>query len=281
MQQFYDELDALYSTGDREAIEKYILGAIAETDENSPERAALYNELAGHYRGVSSFARSADAFAKSMEIFEANGMGATPEYATVLLNLAGLHRIQGEAEKAIALFHDAKQKLENAGAQTGYAYVSILNNLALAHQEKGDYPLALELATTALERLRAENESGNEHEIAASLNNLAAINISLKNYAEADTRITEALAVYEAMPEPDVHLAAALTTKAVILCRSGQYRDALEGFAKSLELTRRFFGENIEYAICKRNMADVYELLGDGEAARNARKEAAAIIEKQ
>ena len=278
MQNFYEKLDELYIAGDLTAVESYITNAIAETNASSIERAGLLNELAGFYRGVSRFKESEDAFSQSLEIFEAAGMGATPEYATVLLNLAGLYRMRGDAEKAIALFHTAKEKLETAGAQSSYAYVSILNNLALAYQAKSEYETALQYASDALGRLRQTDS--NEHEIAASLNNLAAIEISCGNPPEADKYITEALAIYDAMPETDVHHAAALTTKSVILCRNGDYTGALDGFRRALELTRRFFGENIEYAACKRNIADVCETLGDLQAATEELTDAVRIMEK-
>jgi len=262
MKEFYKKLDELYAAGDLKAVEAFIHGAIGESREGSPQRAGLYNELAGFYRGVSRYAESEDAFINALNVFESVGMGSTPEYATVLVNLAGLYRMRGEADKAIDLFYDAMKKLENAGARNGYSYVSVINNLALAFQEKGDYARALEYAGRALNILRAA-DSPNEHEIAASLNNLATIRLRLGELDIADNLISESLGIYESMAETNVHHAAALTTKGVIQCRAGNYRGALDGFLLALELTRRFFGENIEFAICRRNIADVHELLGD------------------
>ena len=278
MNEFYDKLDELYSAGDLEAVEAFILDTIAETGEQSPERAGLYNELAGFYRGISRYSESEVTFSQSLSIFESIGMYSTPEYATVLLNLAGLYRLMGDADKSIDLFLNAMNKLEDAGSRDSYAYVSILNNLALAYQSKGELILALEYAKSALEIMRAGD--GNEHEIASSLNNLAAIQLQLGELDAADRLISEALEIFDNMAEPDVHHAAALTTKAVLMYRKGNYRGSLEGFRRALDLTKRFFGENIEFAICKRNISDVCELLGDIPSAIAELSDAIRIMER-
>jgi len=264
MSNFFDELDRFYDAGDLDAVEAFILDAIVDSPDNSPEQAGFLNELAGFYRGVSRYEESERAFLESLEIFEESGMEATAQYATVLLNLAGLYRVSGEADKSIELFYSAMKKLEAAGGKDSYAYISVLNNLALAWQEKGELDRALEYAQAALDLLRAAESDTAEydHEIAASLNNIASIRLKLGEIEAADALVSESLSIYDAMPEPDVHHAAALTTKAVVRFRSGDISGALEGFKQGLELTRRFFGENIEFAVCRRNIADVYERLG-------------------
>jgi len=278
MTDFYIKLDELYSTGDLSAVESYLREAIDAASPRSPEQAALYNELAGFYRGVSRFRESENAFSRALEIFDVCGMGATPQYATVLLNLAGLLRMRGEASEAIGLFKDALGKLEESGEQESYAYVSLLNNISLAHKEKGEFGIAFEYANRALTMMRSG--LGGDHEIAASLNNLAAIKLSQCDYPAADGFVTEALMVFNAMPEPDVHHAAALTTKSVLLFHAEDFQGALDGFRTALSLTRRFFGENIEYAICKRNISDVHVMLGDIPSAIEELSEAARVFEK-
>ena len=278
MNEFYGKLDELYGQGDLGAVEKFLLNAVGEAVECSPERAGLLNELAGFYRGVSRYAESENTFMQSLAIFESAGMEASPEYATVLLNLAGLHRLTGDADKAVELFQSAMKKLEDADARDSYAYVSILNNLALAFQSKGDLTQALEYASKALELMRAG--SGNEHEVASSLNNLASIRLGLGQLDTADELIAEALGMFEAMPEPDVHHAAALTTKAVLMCRKGNHRESLSDFRRALELTKRFFGENIEFAVCRRNISEVFELLGDVSSAIAELSDAVRIMDK-
>ena len=278
MNSFYDKLDELYGNGDLDAVEKFLLDTIAGTGENSTERAGLLNELAGFYRGTGRFAESEDVFGQSLKIFESAGMSATPAYATVLINLAGLFRIMGDADRAINLFFTAMKNLEEADSRESYAYISVLNNLSLALLSKGDLTKALEYASAALDFMR--KGSGNEHEIASSLTNIASIRLRQNEIDEAEKSITEALEIYDSMPEPDVHHAAALTAKAVIMSRKGNHRGALNEFRLALELTKKFFGENHEYAICKRNISDICELLGDIPSAIAELSDALRISEK-
>ena len=278
MNDFYEKLDGLYASGDLNSVEDFLKNAVAEEGSSAPIRASLLNELAGFYRGVSRYSESEAAFEQALAIFESIGMGATPEYATVLMNLAGLYRMRGEADKAIELFFGAMKKLEDFGARDTYAYVSVLNNLALAYQSKSDYQNAVEYASKALSLMRAG--SGSEHEIATSLNNLASIYLGLADLEKAGSHISESLAIYDSMEEPDVHHAAALTTKAVLMHRLGDHQGSLNGFRRALDLTNRFFGENMEYAICKRNISEVCELLGDVDSAIQELSDAARVMAK-
>ena len=277
MQEFYKKLDELYRSGNLAEIERFIFNAVAETGEDSAERAGLYNELAGFYKGVSRYAESEDMFKRALGIFESAGMSTTPEYATTLVNLAGLYRLTGDADKAVELFKNAMKRLQDADSRNSYAYVSALNNLALAYQAKGELARALEYAQSALEIMRAGG--GNEHEVASSLNNLAAIRLQLGELDAADMLISEALEIYDGMTEPNIHHAAALATKAAIICRKGDHHGSLDGFRRALELTRRFFGENIEFAICRRNISEVNELLGDIPSAIAELSDAVRIME--
>ena len=314
MDEFYQKLDELYRTGDLKAVETFILDAVRDAEDSvsygtegaeaavaqisqlaatdvqtedpaattqsaaTAELAALYNELASFYRGVSRYGESEDFFRRSLGIFESIGMESTPEYATVLLNLAGLHRLAGDADKSVELFLCAMKRLDDADAQDSYAYVSILNNLALAYQAKGELSQALDCANKALSIMRMG--IGNEHEVASSLNNLAAMHLQLGDLDIADGEITEALQIFGRMQEPDPHHAAALTAKAVINYRKGDRSGALAGFRRASDLTKRFFGENIEYATCKRNISEVCASLGDIPSAISELSDAIRIMER-
>jgi len=281
MDEFYEELDKLYEVGNQGAIESFIIGTIGKFEYVDEQRsltcASIYNELAGFYRGVSRYAESADAFLTSLSIFEENGYRASSEYATILLNLAGLRRLTGDIVNAIELFLTAKDIFESAGAKDTYAYISTLNNIALAYKESGDYDQALAYAAGALDHIR---QSGDDHDIATSLNNLAAIYLETGDLSSAGDLISEAFVLYDRMPEKNVHYAAALSTKASLLYRAGDYIGALANFRRALDWTNRFFGENIEFAICKRNISDVLEQLGDIHAAVIELSYAAAVMDR-
>ena len=119
----------------------------------------------------------------------------------------------------------------------------------------------------------------NSSERAGLLFNLASMQLELGDKALADEMISEALEIYDAMPEPDVHHAAALTAKAVLLCAQGDHQGSLSGFRRALELTKVFFGENIEYARCKQCISEVCELLGDMPSSIAEMSDAVRILE--
>jgi tetratricopeptide (TPR) repeat protein len=81
------------------------------------------------------------------------------------------------------------------------------------------------------------------------------------------------------MPEENVHHAAALTTLGAIRFRKGNYHDSLAAFSQALELTERFFGKNVEYAVTRHNLATVYRALGDLDAAIIQQRAAVEIVE--
>ena len=83
MNTFYDKLDALYQSGDKSAAEEhikdYLYNLQASDQESSPEYAAVLNELAGFYRGVSRYDESAERFNKALDILKASGMNPSPQ----------------------------------------------------------------------------------------------------------------------------------------------------------------------------------------------------------
>ncbi len=265
MTDFYDRLDALYQAGDPEAVEPFIraqLRHVADTaGDDSPEYAAVLNELGGFLRGVSRYDESERAFQQGLDILKAQGGHFTTQYAVMLMNFAGLYRLTGRADEAVRLFTEARQLLDASGAEKDAAYAAVLNNLALAYQDTGDFDAALQ---TALEADALARQLGTgDHEKAASRNNLAVLCLCAGRPREAEAYIDEALDLYDRMPEPDVHHAAALTTKATLCCRAGQFEKALPLFLRAKDLTARFFGRNIEYAAGERHIAMTYEALGD------------------
>jgi tetratricopeptide (TPR) repeat protein len=279
---FYDKLDALYQAGDLAAVEVYINDELwrvqYDVGADSPEYAAILNELAGFMRGVSRFDEAEETFRHALSILQVKGAERSPQYATMLLNLAGLYRLTGRTGEAIELFSEAQRLLTATGETGSYAYASVLNNLALAYQDLGDYDTALH---SSLEAYQLQQQLGaGTHEQATSLNNLAVICLRGNKILEAEYYIDQALAVYDRMPEANVHHAAALTTKASLLFRAGQYKEAQDLFMQARDLTEHFFGKNIEYAASERHLAMTGEALGDVTGAIRHLQEAVSVYER-
>ena len=117
-------------------------------------------------------------------------------------------------------------------------------------------------------------------ERAGLLSSLASIHLHLGQLGVADRLVSEALEIYNTMAELSVHQTAALTIEAVLMCRKGNYQGSLNSFRQALALTKRFFGENIDFAICRRNISEVCELLGDIPSAIEEMSGAVRIMEK-
>ncbi len=265
MDGFFTTLDRLNSAGDPACVEEHIRACLTELEgagrRSSADYASILNELAAHYRGVSRFDESSASFEEALEILRNNGLATSVQYATVLLNLSGTYRLVGRPEEAISLLLEAKELLREQGAQNAYEYHSVLNGLALAYQDVGRLDDAFATAHESYEAMR--QGAYPDAKIATALGNLASIRHGMGEGAEAEELIDEALALYERMPEEHVHHAAALSMKGTLLYRSRQFDEALGAFRLSLELTERFYGENIEYAIAARNVSAAHEALGD------------------
>ena len=60
----------------------------------------------------------------------------------------------------------------------------------------------------------------------------------------------------------------------------GDFAQALVTFRKALSIMRRYFGETAELAECKRDISEVYLLLGDVPSAVTELKEASSLMQK-
>ena len=79
--------------------------------------------------------------------------------------------------------------------------------------------------------------------------------------------------------EENVHYAAGLNSLAALLYAEGDFTKALALYRKSAAYTKRFFGENVEYAITFQNMSWIYKRLGRESEARAALVKAGKIYE--
>ena len=83
--------------------------------------------------------------------------------------------------------------------------------------------------------------------------------MSRGDWAGAAELLEEALTFYKAMPEPNIHYAAALSAKGVLCFRQGDLEGAEKAFERALLLTEHFFGHNAEYQSTLENLKKVRE----------------------
>lgn len=282
IEDFYDALDWRYTQGDRAEVERFLLEC---RDEAEGDRAdaetliAICNELGGFYRGEGRYAQSLAAFAQAHNAAaEALGENCV-QYATILNNMAGTHRLMSRYEEAIALFRQALAIYEKQGQTESCAYASLLNNLSLAYRETRQLAPAID----CLERACAliERYPHCAQELAVTYNNLTALHEAAGDKNRAMQYLNCALQQFEkCADEENVHYAAGLNSLAGFLYAAGEYERAIQLYRRSGRYSKRFFGENMEYAVTCRNMCWAYQQLGRWKDADAALETARAVYER-
>lgn len=275
---FYQELDSAYRQG-LERTEMFLLKSREEfqTAGNAAGLVAVHNELGSFYRGTSRYTESLTAFQLAgEEIIRRLGMDCA-EYATLLNNMAGTYRLMGSPKEAAELFQQAIDICRDQGAEDSYAFISVLNNISLAYQELGrleEAAVYLEQALTKLRRI-----PGHLHEAAVTYHNLTALYHQMGQQEEAQRYLELALAAFEDCGGgEDPHYAAALNSLAGFLYGAGDYERAIETYQKAAAYTKRWFGENVEYAVTFQNMSWACQSMGRNAEARHCLTEAERVL---
>ena len=73
----------------------------------------------------------------------------------------------------------------------------------------------------------------------------------------------------------------ALAADAAIMHSSGDYYGAVEMFRRIVELMRRYYVENCDFAKIKLSISEIYSFLGDAPAAKKELSEAIAIMKNE
>ena len=133
--------------------------------------------------------------------------------------------------------------------------------------------------------LSAIEASGeNTPERAGLYTELAGFYREQERYPESEEALSKALEMFkdegmDAVPEYTVSLMG-LAELYRLKGEAGDHCGALDGFSRALEDMRQYFGENEEFAMCKVNISEAYELLGDFRRALAELSGAADILER-
>ena len=270
LQEFYKALDRRYGEGDLRAVEQFLLEQARNCQAGpSPLMIAVYNEMGSFYRGVSRYRESAAAFQVSREEIALRVGCGSMEYATVLNNMAGTYRLAGHPDKAVALFREAIGIYQQNHAEKTYPYASVLNNIALAYRETGEIGSAISCLEEALALIQEMPD--HRHEVAVTCSNLTALCFRAGQRERARVYLDQAMELFAACEDSEnVHYAAALNSLGGIMYADRDWERALEAYEQAAAYTKRFFGENEEYAITHQNMSWVYRKQGDPERAAEA-----------
>ena len=281
---FYTALDMQCRKGDPEQVERFLLewetklrrdGAAQEG-----ERTAVYNELGLFYRSTGQYEQSVSAFHAAAQQIAAEMGESSSQYAAVLNNLAGTYRLMGSFPEAMALFEKAVQIYCCNGEQQAYAYASVLNNMAMVCRETKQPEDAIAYSEQALTILETIPECSEE--AAVTYNNLTALHHAAGDMQKAQQCAQQAIAWFARCADTkNIHYAAGMNSLAGFFYANGAYEQALELYQKSAAYTKRFFGENVDYAVTCQNMYWVYEKLGQRSQAIEVLEQAEAIFRER
>jgi tetratricopeptide (TPR) repeat protein len=213
----------------------------------SGEVVALYGR--GKFREAVPAAQQALAIRK-----EALG-DKHPLYAQSLSNLAVLYESMADNAKAEPLYRQALAIKKEALGDKHPDYATSLNNLAGLYQAMGDYGKAEPLFRQARD-IRKEALGDKHPSYATSLNNLAAL-------SELQQRLKECVRLRE---------------EALKLQNAGKLAEAIAVTEKILAIERSVFGAGQESTVTLDYLAELHEGREDFAAARQARRQALALL---
>ncbi|MBQ8144252.1 MAG: tetratricopeptide repeat protein [Butyricicoccus sp.] len=250
--------------------------------EDPRELIRTYNDMGACDRECGCYEESISAFQKARALIEEEYGQDCEQYAVVLNNMAGSHRLAGEYMKALHLFCEAVAVYERIGRQDSWGYISVMNNLVLMYRDNRQLKDAIRCQKRVIAIL--EKNPASEYEAAISYSDLAALYCEDGQMDEARGCVERALQVFRADPAPrdlHFHYAAALNSLAGFRYADGDGAGAAELYQWSAAYTKRFFGENIEYAMTCQSMHWAYRMMGECGKAVEILNKAAVIFAEQ
>lgn len=272
---FYQQLDAYYATGDAAGAEAFLIAArdAAEMAENQRDLATIYNELMGHYRTAGNWSECDRAMKGLMRAIRALHLKSGLEWATLTLNVANAQRAMGMLVESERNFLMVRDEYEAALDPHDYRLASLYNNIGLTYRAKGQAGIAKGYFDKALAIVRELPGAGTA--VAATCSNVADLLTDEGNLDEASAYAHEAIEALAAPGMPlGVDFSAALAAAAHIDFARGDLEEAIELYSRSADSLERAFGKTRAYGTICRNLAQVYHAAGMEDKALRMEGEA-------
>ena len=130
-----------------------------------------------------------------------------------------------------------------------------------------------------LDAIASADENSFEH--AVLYNELAGLYKITGRFADSESAFSKALETFENGDFEAISEYITVLINLVGLHRvKGDFAQALVIFRRALSIMRRYFGETAELAACKKDISEVYLLLGDVPSAVEELKEASSLMQK-
>lgn len=270
MEQFLENLDALYTDGKAAEIEDYLLEGIRRARECNQPAAEFFmqNELMGHYRVVSRYEDCLACAEETKELADSMGIQGTVHYGTMLLNMATGYRAAGKYEPSETYYLQAKDIYGKLLPDTDYRMASLHNNISLLYGEIGRLEEAKQELLQALAIIEKLKASG--FQVAITYTNLGNLCFKMKEHEQGTLYMERAAALFEqGEGEDDPHYASVLAGLAESYFHGGDLEKALKYYEKSLVILEKNYGRNDAFRITADNRDVVRDLLERKRAFRN------------
>ncbi len=199
-------------------------------------------------------------------------------YVAALTKLGEIYQGAEQFDKAEKTFLEVVALDKAKYGETEMVYAESISRLGSVYSLQGKLELALPLFMQAM-TIKKSN-LGESIIYANALNNIGAINFNLGKYPEAETFLTDALRIYNALEtSPSVEHANAKNSLGVIYTTLGRYEDAEVLLQSAVEWRKQLKGSTSqEYAESLRNLAGLYKNMGRYTESEKAHQESIGIV---
>ena len=281
MNGFYDKIDGFFAVKDFAGAENCMKEALAQAEfEDDPSATVtVCNELGGFYRAFSRYSEGIPLYEKALGCIRRLGMEHTEGHGTTLLNFATTLAIVGQHDRALDAYQQAAGIFEGPAYQKDFRLATLYNNMSSLYQNMGRLDEAEKYLRKAMSILETLRES--EIEIAITWSNLAGVYLSMgtDHLADAKDAAQKAIALFNQVSgDKDVHYAPAVSALGEVYYLEGDFKAAEAQFLKSMELTKRDYGDQtLGYAILCKNLAATLKAQDRDDEAADYLSKAAAI----
>jgi CHAT domain-containing protein len=245
-----------------------------------PYYASALNNLALVYRNEANFVEAESAFVKAIGIYDATLDRDHPYKMTVRRNLAELYEAEGDHLRAKRLFEQEREARRRSAGGDPRGYALWLAGMARVQRKQRQFEAAKTLLDQASDSLAKAPEA--KLDLAAVFEELANLNIAIKDYRSADAQLKKVLDIrrrYLGQEHPDY--ATALENQASLARARRDFVAAEAGYESVLDLRRKALGtQHPEYATALANLAGARRALGKNAAAAEEYKQALNIVRK-
>lgn len=270
MDQFLENLDALYTDGKAAEIEDYLLDGIRRARECNQPAAEFFmqNELMGHYRVVSKYEECMACVRETKELADRMGLQGTVHYGTMLLNMATGCRAAGEYGLSEKYYLQAIDIYGKLLPETDYRMASLHNNISLLYGEIGRLDEAKRELLQALAIIEKLEDSG--FQVAITYTNLGNLCFKMGEHEQGTLYMEKAAALFEqGEGENDAHYASVLAGLAESYFHGGDLEKSLKYYEKSLRILEENYGRNEAFEITAQNRDVVRDLIDRKKAFQN------------